>query len=398
MSVTVSNFGYALKTLYPQTRVNDLVYKDHAFLAMVPKDKEFYGANMAMAVRYANPQGRSATFSTAQTNVGNNKGVQFLLTRVKDYQIIRLETEAIQAAEKDKGALIRSLDTETQAGIANLSASLARGLYGDGSGAIGQSASTSSPMTLVNINDVTNFEVGKVLVASATTTWALRSGSGTITAINRDTGVITYSGTITSLTANDYLFVQGDAADTGAVKKISGLSAWVPATAPTSTAFFGIDRTPDVTRLGGLRVDISALTPEEGLVTVLSKQSREGGRPTHWMCNHLFYRSIENALGAKKVYKTDSYGSIGFTGLEVIGPKGTVMVYADQDCPSATSYSLQMDTWKLASLKECPQILDLDGDKLNRVYNADEWEARMVYFAQLGCDAPGWNANVVNPS
>ena len=30
--------------------------KDHPLLAMVPKDKEFYGANMAMAVRYANPR------------------------------------------------------------------------------------------------------------------------------------------------------------------------------------------------------------------------------------------------------------------------------------------------------------------------------------------------------
>ena len=134
MSVTTTNFAYALKTLYPQSRVQDLVYKDHPLLAMVPKDKEFYGANMAMAVRYANPQGRSAAFSTAQTNVGNNKGVQFLLTRVSDYQVVRLTTEAIQAAEKDMGALIKALDTEMQAGINNISASLAQSITSAGVG------------------------------------------------------------------------------------------------------------------------------------------------------------------------------------------------------------------------------------------------------------------------
>ena len=94
MSVTTTNFAYALKTLYPQSRVLDEAYKDHALLAMVPKDKEFYGANMARAVRYANPQGRSATFSTAQTNVGNNKGVQFLLKTQRDDGAWLVETRS----------------------------------------------------------------------------------------------------------------------------------------------------------------------------------------------------------------------------------------------------------------------------------------------------------------
>jgi hypothetical protein len=43
-------------------------------------------------------------------------------------------------------------------------------------------------------------------------------------------------------------------------------------------------------------------------------------------------------------------------------------------------------------------ILDLDGNKLSRVYNADLWEARICYFAQVGCEAPGYNATVVMPS
>ena len=71
-----------------------------------------------------------------------------------------------------------------------------------------------------------------VIVAASTTTGSLRSGSGTITAIDRDAGTITYTGTITSLTANDYLFTQGDAPNGGANVKVSGLAAWIPSSAP----------------------------------------------------------------------------------------------------------------------------------------------------------------------
>ena len=125
-----------------------------------------------------------------------------------------------------------------QAGINNISASLAQSLYGDGTGAKGQSASNSSPITLVNINDITNFEVGMVIVAASSATGSIRSGSGAITAVDRDAGTITYTGTITSLTANDYLFTQGDAPNGGANVKVSGLPP-DSSSAPAPTAFFG---------------------------------------------------------------------------------------------------------------------------------------------------------------
>lgn len=401
MAVTTSNSAYILKTLWPQKRVENTVYKDHAFLAMVPKNEEFYGDSMVLAVRFADTQGRSATFSTAQANKGNHQGKKFILTRVKDYQLVSLETEAILASKNDRGALIRNLDTEMDSGMNNIGKSLATALYRTGTGSIGQSASTASPITLVNINDITSFEVGMVITASQTDGGALRAGSGTITAIDRDAGTITYSGTITSLTANDYLYAQGDEAAAGSNLKVAGLLAWLPSTAPAtggSDSFFSVDRSSDVTRLAGLRVDATGLNPEEACVTALSKLSREGGRPDHLFVNHLDFRNIEISIGSKLVYKPMSVGEIGFTGLELIGPRGPVMVVPDQDCPSGRGFALQMDTWKFYSLEKAPQVLDLDGNRLSREPTADRWEARIVYFGNLGCVAPGYNANIAMPT
>lgn len=403
VGVSTTTSAYILKTLWPQTRVQNLVYKDHPFLAMVSKMTKFTGANLVLAVRHSDTQGRSASFTVAQTNKGNHAGKAFTLTRVKDYAVVSLETEAIQAAGDDKGSLIRNLDTEINSALNNIGKSLAMALHGDGSGAIGQrsGALSGNVLTLVNINDVTNFEVGMKLLAAATKTGAIRAGTAaTVDGVDRDLGTVTSTtwGNITAFAASDYLFPEGDAQNGGTAVRISGLDSWFPATAPSATLFFGVDRTADVVRLGGHRIDVSTLNPEEGLVTALSKVSRDGGSPGHFFCNHLDYRNIEISLGSKVQYEDMSVGEIGFTALRVTSPKGVCRVIADQDRPSAAGKLLQMDSLKLYSLNEAPQVLDLDGNRLSREASSDGWEARIAYYAQLGCDAPGFNAHVVLPS
>lgn len=400
--VTTTNTAAILKTLWPQNRVDDLVYKDHPLYAMIPKREDFYGANLVLAFRYADSQGRSSSFAKAQANVGNFASAKVTLTRVKDYQICQLDSEAIEASENDKGALIAALDTELESGFNNISRSLATALYGTGSGSIGRVGSfTTTVITLKNIDDVAKFEVGMKLTASATDTGATRNSSAatTITGVDRDLGTVTCDTTLIAALANDdYLQVEGDAQNGGTALKVTGLPGWIPRTAPSATAFFGLDRTPDVTRLGGMRIDCSGLNPEEAAVTILSKQSREGGRPSHMFTNHKDFRGVEISIGSKVEYEMASVGNIGFTGIKIIGPKGVATMYADQDCDSGLCYSLQLDTWKLFSLKKAPRIFDRDGNKLSRVYNADSWEARIGYFAQLGCTAPGYNANVLMPA
>ncbi len=404
VGVTTTTTAAILKTLWPQSRVEDLVYADHPLFAMMPKSESFYGANMVLAFRYADSQGRSTDFATAQANVGAFASAKVTLTRVKDYQICQLDSEAIEASENDKGALISALDTELESGFNNISRSLATALYGNGSGLLGRGATitNTNTITLENVDDIVNFEVGMQVVAAATETGALRdSGDATaVLTVDRDAGSFTILvSDISSLGATDYYFVEGDAPNnTGVMAKVTGVAGWIPATAPGATAFFGLDRTPDVTRLGGLRIDCTGLNPEEAVVTVLSKQSREGGRPSHMMTNHKDFRGIEISIGSKVEYEMASVGNIGFTGIKVIGPKGVAVVHADQDCKSGRMFSLQLNTWKLYSLKKAPRIFDRDGNKLSRVYNADSWEARIGYFAQLGCVAPGYNANVTMPA
>jgi hypothetical protein len=110
---------------------------------------------------------------------------------------------------------------------------------------------------------------------------------------------------------------------------------------------------------------------------------------------------LVNELGAKTNYEkvparmaTGAMGNIGYSALIIEGDRGPIKVIADHNCPQGTAYLLQLNTWKLYSLGPAPRFLDFDGNRMLREAAADAYEARIGYYGQMGCVAPGWNANV----
>jgi hypothetical protein len=396
MSASVINMAAVLKTLYPSGVPLDLTYNDHPFLAMVQKDFNFYGENKKVPLKYANSSGRSATFSTAQSNANNVKTKAFLITRDKDYAVAKIQNELILAAKNNAGAFVDALKLEMDGAMGAIGNALAFDLYRAGSGVVGQIDSgvtlASTTLTLRNPDDVVAFEQGqKIQLATAITGGTLRSGTLTIVAVDRVGGVLTVNAnisTISGATVNDYIVIEGDYDS-----KIKGLGAWIPAVAPGATSFFGVDRTTDVTRLGGLRGDFSALPAEEALIEAAKLVNREGGKMDHVFCSYDFYASLEKALGAKVQYVDMDIAKVNFRGILFNHGKGVARVIPDISCPTDRVFGLQMNTWKLSGLGQVPQILDMDGLKMLRVSNDDATEIRIGYYAQLECHAPGFNIN-----
>lgn len=399
MALDLTSFDSALKQHYTNDMVENMVYKDNPLLAMLPKMENFGGKNLPIPIIFGNPQGRSATFSTAKSNKGNSKLEDFVLTRNKDYSLASIDNETIEASKGDANAFLEAATVEIDGAIQSATRSLAVSLYGTGSGSIGQASgsTTGTTTTLSEPEDVTNFEIGMELVFStADGGGAVKSGSVTITGVDRDTGVITHDAATaidggTGIAANDYIFVEGDYD-----LKLKGLRAWLPDNTPSATAFFGVDRTQDATRLGGIRFDGSALPIEEALVSAAARAGREGGRPDHCFMSYNKFSDLEKALGSKVQYVDvqSTNAEVGFRGILIHGPRGPIRVVPDQNCPDSRAFMLQMDVWKLYSLGKAPKILDSDGLKMLREADDDAVEVRVGYYAQLGCRAPGWNVNV----
>jgi len=404
---TVSTFSNLLKEWYTDDRVEDMAYKRNALHALLPKMTTFGGKNLPIPIVFGTTQGGSANFTTAVANKGNTKSKEFLLTRASDYSLASIGREAVLASEQDRGAFLEAAKTNIDGAIRGATRSIAIAEYRAGTGVRGQVSSGSNvattAVTLADVNAVTNFEVGMVIQLSATNGGgAVRTGTAEIAAVNRVTGVLTFtatlSSTISAAAASDFIFRAGDY---GAV--LSGIDAWIlPATARPSAAgtdsHFAVDRFSDLVRLAGVYHDGTGQSIEEALLDGQSKVAREGGAVDHIFINNVQYRQLMKSLGSKVMYtptKAEATARVYFSGVEIMGDAGPIKIIPDQNCPSSTAYALQLDTWKLYSLGEAPHIFDKDTDQeMLRESGTDGYELRTGYYANLGCRAPGWNGRI----
>src|SRR5690606_37988352 len=113
---------------------------------------------------------------------------------------------------------------------------------------------STNTITLTEADDVRNFKIGMTLIASANADGSTpRTGSAVVTAVDEDTGTVTVDSAagITSFANSDYLFRKGDPGTC-----VDGLEVMFPLTAPTTgDSFRGVDRSVDVRRLAGCRVN-----------------------------------------------------------------------------------------------------------------------------------------------
>lgn len=404
----------ALKELYDDQKIANLVYKNNPFLAMVPKMEEFGGKYMPIPLIINTSQGRSATFSNAQSQQTAATVESFALTRVQNYSIAQIDNQTMLASKTDKMAFINGATVVIDGAIRALTNSLATQIFRDGSGTLGVvgTGSTTGQIKLSNPSDVVNFEVNMTLeayTAGVLCTGVTGSSSAStvyVVAVNRSTGVVSISNLMggtagTGLgswtaTIGSTLNVVGDrTASAGFALK--GLAAWIPTVAPTTgDSFFSVDRSTDPTRLAGVRFDGSSESIEEAVIDASLLVAREGGIPDVCIMNFASYAALEKSLGAKAQYISfDGPAKIMFPGILINGAAGQIKVFPDRSCPARTAYLLQMDTWKLYSLGPAPHIAKYaDGLEMLRVYNSDAAELRVVSYANLGCNAPGFNAVV----
>ncbi|MDE2106539.1 MAG: phage major capsid protein [Patescibacteria group bacterium] len=422
----------ALKELYTDDKeyMKDLVYKENPFLALVPKNESpdgFAGKYIPVPLEYGTPQGRSHSFSNAQSQQTATQLASFFVYVIEDYQLVTITNLLMEQTKTNAGAFVDAAKLQMDGGFRNLTNNIAFELFGDGTATRGITTSASSQtganpnvvtLPLSNANQIVAFEVGMLLVASSSAGGAIGTTGVIVTGVDRAAGVITGNGitlstgaNVASLDANfaigtgaAYLTVYGDlptagASSTSSYLALSGLAAWIPKTTPASNdSFWGVNRSADPTRLAGLRYDASAYTIEEGMTNALAFLNREGGKPDLCVMDFASYAALVNALGAKVQYVQVNHDEVevAFEGITFQSAYGRVTVLADRSCPPQTAYLLTMSTWKLRSLGKVPHILTygMEGLEGLRVGNADALEIRIGYYGNLICSAPGWNCVV----
>lgn len=397
-----------LKEWYNGQRVTELMYKNSPLLAMFPK-KKIGGKLYPLPNRISTPQGRSATFASAQANKTPSTFSQFQITTTQDYSIASVATNVILASEDPTGAFVDAMKEEIDGAFRALKRAAEWKLWGTGVGTIATVASVSSAnpevITFQNTNDTIRLEIGQTLqVRDSASPGTLRvfataTTSARVTKVNRSAGTITVdvdnSGDTDTIVAGDLVMVVGDYQN-----GFSGVPAWIPDSDPSATAFFGVDRTQDVFRLSGGRASYSATPMDEALIDAARILNEQGQNPDYCFLPYAQYKQLEKTLGARVRYELvsptgadgEKMANISFRAIVVAGPEGDIKVFADKDIPANRGYMLTMDMWQFCYMGSEPfQLLDLDGNRILRESNADAYEVRIGTYDQLACMNPGAN-------
>jgi len=397
---------FILKEYYGPQQVKVMVYRRNKWLAMIHKEEDWAGEIVPIPVVYGNPQGASHNFTNALAQITASSGIKFFMPWVQDYAVVTITNLVQLASRNDSGAFLKAIQREMNGGMKTAENRWAGALFRSSTGTIGKTTATitSGVIVLSDPLSVTQFEKGQKLEAAATDGGsAIGSPNyGYVISVDRAASTVTVSatgytgsaGTPTSWTGTLFFRVAGDNN-----LAINGLQDWLPLTAPTSgDAFNGVDRSPDPTRLAGIRWNGTAQSIEEAIIDAAALVAREDGNPELAITNHTSFAALEKALGSKREYvnyEHDDVPGIGFAGIRIHGADEEINIFADRSCPGKLIYLLDPDSWTLGSMKPLPHILtELDGMTELRDPSNDATQIRIGGYGMMVSDSPGHNAVV----
>lgn len=411
MASTLVTFSAFIKDRFPDKKVADLTEADRPLYAMMKKDTSFSGEVQHIPLIYNNPQGLAASsLATAQTNATNLKGKKFLL-EVGDYQAsVSMGDKVLKAARTNAGAFLRNKEAEIGGLYSQVADVLSTYLYRNGGGALGQIATggiTGNVFTLAEPTDAMNFEEGMTIVVSAAdgtgAADALRVGSTTVTAVDRELGTITINDAadLTGEVAGDYIFRQGDFVGNTTTVLYKGLQNFIYSSSTSVPDLYSMVRTADPTRLAGSRVataDLAGLSIEERLTKLGNYMAGRYKVPVG--ANHKIFMNpedwsnLEIALGSRVRIGPDSSTKWGFMAISVVFGGTLVKIYPDRYCPKGTAFVLDMSHWTFHSMKELIHPVDEDGMTILRAATTNDYEYRLVSYSAPCTDAPGYSGRV----
>lgn len=360
-----------------------------------------------LAQIYSDGGGRGATVAGAQSSTGPTSQVAFDLSysnMARNHAVVRVDNGSILAAENN-GTIVKFITSQGEAKMRKIVRSIQQEFYsGNGSRMIGQlTDETAGVMTFTYEYEVRRLNVGDVIVAAATETGAIRSGSGTVTAVNPAAKTVTYSGTITSVDNTDYVFMITDAANAGSVTGALGFPAWLPAAAPSSTLFYGVNRAVNTELLGGQRLDASGAGTNRDAISAFARRMFKNTQGDSGL-NKMFvpvenFEALGKELQNQEVSdRKSANGVYGYSSLTARFGPYEIEIIPDPENNTGNGYGVDWETWQLASVGPVPHVDMMDGNKYLRLTDTAAIEMRIEAFYAIGCEAVGHSGVVLLPS
>jgi hypothetical protein len=436
LSTSTSNIA-VLKELYSDDAwvAKNYLYNNNPGLAMIPKDEASDGSMMGgkyfpvPAIVFGPAGGRSASFSTAQSNQTAPVTQEFLVTRTNNYALFSISGDFLRASDSELAAFMPAQELNVKTAFTTLGNDLALMLYGDGSGTrgtfgLGAGSISSGVITLDQPQSAMYFAIGMALVSFSksgqTPTQSTSNAIGYVIGVNVPAGQITVSatqggaaGTPTNWsTSFPYLAQAGDVnfisngLQSSNMLKIAGLQAWI-CTPPAGDYFFNVNRTAAPQQLAGLVFNGTNESIQDALIDAanqLEALRTEAGPADIILVNPVSYQALIKQLTVQIVYqmidvKISDDVMISFKSLTLPTGSGSINVVQDRNCPAQTAFILNTKTWKLKTIGKMVDFLTYKGlyEEIGfpLVGNGiDGIQMQLLSVGNLVCNAPVANCLV----
>lgn len=364
-----------------------------------------FNPGSAISATFADAQGK-ARGSTAGSSVVHKR---FEIPAVTKEIVLEWHRDTMLAAEGGGEAEVFDvLEAEYKAKVLRFRMMLAEELTERGWGAVGTIVGAPTTTTIDVDNSIANrfMEGDDFVAADAEATGALLSATSlrvTGVSIGATNTTLTLSGNPVALGwgAGDFLFRPGNRQNTASPTRlcVAGVRAWVDSTAPTSTTFFGVDRTESTLNLGGHRLSASTAGMDHFTagITMANRLYKMTGTPPD-----IWYVSTEDMtimqLDRERARMLDEIKigkyQIGVPGFMLQGVQGPpVKVVADPFFKQGDSWIGPFETKDYAPFLfhngELVNIDDMDGKELDRGSTDTTLEMRCYFRGNYVIPAPG---------
>jgi hypothetical protein len=387
MTLSISSLSAVVKERWPDGLPKSFIYQNHALLAMLQSENDFHEQTYNVPAQTTLSGGRSHDFATAQAMSLNNTYVRFQVTPVTDYDYVTFDGRTLRGLSKASAEqVVKTIEREFEGAMARLGNNVASEAFRSNSGARCQVHASTAPATTTLTLDYPSsarfFYKGAQIQASVADGGALLDTGDyiTITAVDYELGTLTGDNNwsnIASIGVGNYLYIKGDAQNAGTAVAAAGLAAWCPASTPSATTFFGVDRSIYPQALGGWRISNTG----ESVETVF--------------INANAVSRLEKAKEGMKVVNVGKY-EIGVRTFEAYGST----FYVDPDCQEGLAWAVDVKGGAFKHLVNGnqPAIDETDGNKFSRLATSDGYESRIMIDHQFAAFNPSRIVRVPIPT
>ncbi len=413
---TNASYSAFVKKRFPQREIENLVAFDKPFLGSLTRKDDLDGNGTYVPVETDGPTGYGAQLggtsglvtTTSTARITGSRGFAWQIQPAYGVGMLKIDGVTMLAMRNNEGAFFRAREREIKNMLEQLGQNLEMLCWKAGNPSLGtvKTDPVTAASVVMNAGQAINFHEGDEINWYADTSGipdysTVRSGGADIVlSVDYDTDTVTFTAALdTAIAAGDHAVRATDAlyvtGASGAQQQFMGVPAWITTSLPSSTTFFGVDRSLQSKQKASGHAQAWLGSIEETVKKLDANVRRFNQRSRTLWLSYANFNRLDLELGAKGYRMEGEAGKFGRPSLMMSSPGGSIEVKAGPYVPEGFGYLLDPTTWEMHTLGSVPHIVEDDGNVALRVQNLgaaggieDAVELRFRWLAQLVCTKP----------